>query len=163
MKNIILSILIFSLIGVIVGFLPVKNSINEKTYSTQTVMPPQDSMEIVNAAKIKAIKDSISWDSTTRANTAEFNRKWKENEKTKIGRLRNRHNGFEWTEDECQRILKHEIWIGMTVDMMYASIGFPNKANRSNYGYGDEWQFCYHKKNIYLYDKNDDGIIDSYN
>lgn len=36
-----------------------------------------------------------------------------------------------WTEQDCQRIQKHQVWVGMTYDMATASLGRPIAVNRT--------------------------------
>jgi len=72
--------------------------------------------------------------------------------------MHEKHPG--WSKEECERVNEHHIWNGMTVEMMKASLGRPDDVNVSDYGYGKEYQFCYDW--CFLYDDNDDGIIDAY-
>jgi len=70
----------------------------------------------------------------------------------------------EWDIDDCRNVAKGKYWIGMTTEMMVASLGRPDSAKPSNYGNGRQWQYCYTDGWFQcLYDQNDDGIIDSYN
>ncbi|MFW0837523.1 MAG: hypothetical protein ACKKL5_00810 [Candidatus Komeilibacteria bacterium] len=70
----------------------------------------------------------------------------------------------EWLKDDCEKIVKDKIWIGMTFDMLKEIMGEPNSLNKSNYGSGDEYQACYSNKTpSCFYFDGIDGIIDSYN
>jgi hypothetical protein len=52
----------------------------------------------------------------------------------------------------------------MTYKMLIYKRGLPNRANPSNYGQGNSWQWCWDDFNpSFFYDNNDDGIIDAYN
>jgi len=67
-----------------------------------------------------------------------------------------------WSPDDCIRVSRGEYWIGMSRTMMVASLGKPNSAKPSNYGAGEQWQYCYTGFQCF-YDSNGDDIIDSYN
>lgn len=70
----------------------------------------------------------------------------------------------EWDIDDCRNVAKSKYWIGMSTEMMVASLGRPNSAKPSNYGHGRQWQYCYTDGWFQcFYDQNDDGIIDLYN
>ncbi len=84
-------------------------------------------------------------------------------EQSKAGKLCKKYPT--WSKDECTKVANKKIWIGMTYDMLVESYGSkPNHANPSNYGSGTSWQWCwtYYTPSCF-YDRNDDGIIDSYN
>ena len=69
-----------------------------------------------------------------------------------------------WTKEECKRIADRKYWIGMTYEMLIELRGKPNHANPSNYGSGISWQWCWSNYTpSCFYDRNGDGIIDSYN
>lgn len=70
-----------------------------------------------------------------------------------------------WKKQDCVRIIKGQAWIGMSYDMMVSERGIPDHENKSNYGHGNQWQWCYDNKRTphCFYDKNDDGIIDAFN
>ncbi|MFA6143652.1 MAG: zinc-ribbon domain-containing protein [Sulfurimonas sp.] len=69
-----------------------------------------------------------------------------------------------WDIEDCKNVSKGRYWIGMNTDMMVASLGRPNSVKPSNYGNGQQWQYCYTDGWFQcFYDQNDDGIIDSYN
>lgn len=70
-----------------------------------------------------------------------------------------------WTKSECNRVAEKQIWIGMSYDMLITVYGSkPNSANQSNYGNGTEWQWCWwYGSPSCFYDKNNDGLVDSYN
>ncbi|OGL95756.1 hypothetical protein A2348_03975 [Candidatus Uhrbacteria bacterium RIFOXYB12_FULL_58_10] len=69
-----------------------------------------------------------------------------------------------WTEDQCDKVARGDVWIGMTYEMILVERGFADSENLSNYGDGDQWQWCWFDESpMCVYDDNDDGIVDSYN
>lgn len=72
-----------------------------------------------------------------------------------------------WTKDDCTKLAAgdHTIWIGMSYDMLIYSYGRkPDHTNVSNYGRGNEYQYCWDNFTpSCFYDTNNDGVIDSYN
>ena len=82
--------------------------------------------------------------------------------KSKAGKIYKKHP--EWSKEDCQMLADRQIWIGMSISMLKYNRGLPDHANPSNYGKGTSWQWCW---NDYtpscFYDKDDDGLIDSYN
>ncbi len=82
--------------------------------------------------------------------------------KTKAGRIKVKHP--DWSREDCERLAKNRIWVGMGYDMLKYLRGLPNSANPSNYGSGTNWQWCWHDYTpSCFYDTNGDGKIDSYN
>ena len=70
----------------------------------------------------------------------------------------------EWLPVDCDRIANGGIWIGMTYDMLVASLGRrPDSANLSNYGSRNQWQWCWHNHTPSCFYGGDDEIITSYN
>lgn len=85
--------------------------------------------------------------------------KWK---LTPAGKLCTAHPT--WTKEDCESLIKKEIWVGMSYDMLVYLMGKPNNINPSDYGNGIKYQYCWTDHNPgCFYDHNDDGIIDSYN
>lgn len=85
--------------------------------------------------------------------------KWKT---TPAGKLCAKH--LTWKKEDCDKLIEGKIWIGMTYEMLVYSNGKPDSANPSNYGDGIRYQYCWHDYTpSCYYDKNDDGVIDSYN
>jgi hypothetical protein len=85
-------------------------------------------------------------------------KKW---EQSKAGQICKTHP--EWTKIDCEKLADNKIWIGMTVDMLKSQRGLPNSSNPSNYGYGTDWQWCWHNYTPSCFYGDDDGIVDSYN
>jgi hypothetical protein len=82
--------------------------------------------------------------------------------KTKAGRLYKKHP--EWSKQDCIDLANNKIWIGMTLSMLKYQRGLPDHANPSNYGSGTSWQWCWYDYTpSCFYDKDNDGLIDSYN
>lgn len=81
-------------------------------------------------------------------------------ENSKYGKLQKKHP--EWSDEDCIRVVKKEIWIGMSLDMLKYQRGLPDTANPSNYGNGTEWQWCWDDYTpSCFYGK--DGVITAYN
>jgi hypothetical protein len=67
-----------------------------------------------------------------------------------------------WNYNDCEKVLNHEIWIGMTYAMLKYERGNPDRVNVSNYGHGDTYQYCWNdKKPPCFYVQN--GIVTAYN
>lgn len=82
--------------------------------------------------------------------------------KTKAGKIWKKHK--DWSREDCARIAKGEIWIGMNIWMVVYMRGKPDSANPSNYGGKTHWQWCWHDHTpSCFYDNDDDNIIESYN
>lgn len=68
------------------------------------------------------------------------------------------------SKDDCIRAADNKIWIGMNYWLLVAQRGKPNTINKSNYGDGIRYQYCW---NDYtpscFYDNNNDDLIDMYN
>lgn len=69
----------------------------------------------------------------------------------------------EWTKEECRRVADQKIWIGMQYEMLEYMFGQPDSTNKSNYGYGVEYQWCWHDKEPSCFYGGETGVIDSYN
>lgn len=81
---------------------------------------------------------------------------------TKAGRIQKKHP--DWSKEDCIRLSENRVWIGMHINMLKYKRGTPNSATPSNYGNGTQWQWCWHDWTpSCFYDKDDDGLIDSYN
>lgn len=85
--------------------------------------------------------------------------KW---EKTKAGQICKKHP--EWEKADCEDVADKRIWIGMDIWMVVEERGNPNDVNTSNYGDGEERQYCWFRYNpSCFYDNNGDGKVDIYN
>jgi hypothetical protein len=61
-------------------------------------------------------------------------------------------------------LIKGEVWIGMSYDMLVYANGKPEHTNVSNYGSGNRYQYCWtSNRPSCFYDNNNDGVIDSFN
>lgn len=68
------------------------------------------------------------------------------------------------SKEDCERAATGEIWIGMNYWLLVAKMGNPNSINPSNYGKGNQYQYCWHNWSpSCYYDKDDDNLIDSWN
>lgn len=82
--------------------------------------------------------------------------------RTPAGKLCEEHPT--WTRIECQSVIARNHWIGMDYEMLVYMWGKPSQVNSSNYGRGDEYQYCWRSiKPSCYYDDNGDGKIDAYN
>ena len=65
---------------------------------------------------------------------------------------------------DISRVLAGDIWIGMPVRLLYIKRGAPDSENVSNYGNGNQYQYCWWDFNTScFYDTDGDGKVDSYN
>jgi hypothetical protein len=88
----------------------------------------------------------------------EAERRWK---MSKAGKLQNRHPN--WSNEDCENIIKGLIWIGMDYDMVTYQRGLPNRVNTSNYGNGNEYQACWDDYDPSCFYFGENRIIKSYN
>jgi len=63
-------------------------------------------------------------------------------------------------QKNADAILNHQYWIGMTSEIARASLGSPDKNNKSVGSWGVHEQWVYENKGLYLYFEN--GILTSY-
>lgn len=82
---------------------------------------------------------------------------------SKAGKIFKSHPN--WSKEDCEKLANRQIWIGMHINMVkYLYGGSPDSANPSNYGNGNQWQWCWYEHSpSCFYDENDDGLVDSYN
>jgi hypothetical protein len=81
---------------------------------------------------------------------------------TAAGKLCSEHPS--WTKDDCNNLTHNKIWVGMSYDMITYLYGEPDSKNVSNYGSGNQYQYCWYDYTpSCFYDNNDDGLMDSYN
>jgi hypothetical protein len=92
---------------------------------------------------------------------AEFNRKIKIFGK-KAGKIKTRHP--EWSWEDCHNVAESKIWIGMDIEMLIYIRGRDFSRNVSNYGDGNQYQYCWMDYTpSCFYDNDGDGKIESYN
>ena len=105
--------------------------------------------ENYDSARIRAEKEA--------AELAE-QRAW---ERSRAGQICKSHS--EWSREDCEDLANNKIWIGMDIDMVKATRGNPNSVNVSNYGNGNEYQWCwwYYAPSCFYGEAN--GIVTSYN
>lgn len=85
--------------------------------------------------------------------------KWK---LTPAGKLCEAHKS--WRKEECESLIKNEVWVGMSYDMLVYKRGKADSVNPSDYGGGVQYQYCWHDYTpSCFYDHNNDEIMDSYN
>ncbi|MDI9319937.1 MAG: hypothetical protein QM530_05610 [Phycisphaerales bacterium] len=133
---------------------------NYTTSKTQQVSRPPTEEEIqaenLSKTEIKR-RDSIANKEYQEKVAAEYQNL----DKTKAGRIRKKHP--EWSMEDCERIAKNKIWIGMHIKMVAYIRGNPDSANPSDYGYGREWQWCWNDYSPSCFYGSDDGIVRAYN
>lgn len=136
------------------------NNINKSTYFEEKKL--NDNFKIllnkyrpdyINQWKIK---DSLK--KINHLKELEAERRWK---MSKAGKLQKRHPN--WSNEDCENIIKGLIWIGMDYDMVTYQRGLPNRINTSNYGNGNEYQACWDDYNPSCFYFAENGIIKSYN
>jgi hypothetical protein len=131
------------------------NQTESKTITITREFSEQEKADMA-AAKLKAEQEKAIADAKAKAEEEAY-------AKSPAGKICNKHP--EWTKDDCESIAKHEVWIGMTLDMLKAQRGLPDNVNKSNYGSGIRYQWCW-TNNDYsseCFYGGADGIITSYN
>lgn len=92
---------------------------------------------------------------------AEFNRQVKVFGK-KAGKIKARHPNWSW--EDCSNVAESKIWIGMDIEMLIYIRGRDFSRNVSNYGDGNQYQYCWMDYTpSCFYDNDGDGKIESYN
>ena len=109
----------------------------------------KDSLQM---AKQKSVSDSIA-----EAEKIAFE-KW---EKTPAGKIHKKHP--DWSTEDCDRLARKEIWIGMRIGMVYQLYGLPDDINVSDYGSGPEYQYCWPDNKPGYFYTNADRVVKSYN
>lgn len=122
------------------------------TDRTTIALPEEPDLTQTQKDSIKAQEDSIA------KMDAIAQKKWYN---SKAGKIQIKHP--DWSKDDCENIANKRIWIGMSLDMLKYERGTPNRANPSNYGNGNEWQWCWDDYTPSCFYGKDNGIITSYN
>lgn len=111
--------------------------------------------EAINQAEAKAEAERIKVEARARAEQAAW-------EASPAGQICSQHTS--WTKDDCTKLANRRVWVGMNYDMLIYLRGKPNHINVSNYGRGNEYQYCWDDRTpSCFYDNNSDDIIDAYN
>lgn len=111
-------------------------------------------------AEINRIKEEA--DSLKKAEDEKLRKEQEVWDKTKAGKICDKH--FGWTKEDCEKVADGKIWIGMDIWMVVEERGNPNGGNVSNYGNGDEHQYCWYRyEPSCFYDNNGDNKVDAYN
>jgi hypothetical protein len=155
MKN-LLSIL---LVAGIVTFVSCGPSAEEQKKLQDKIQHKQDSLD-----NVKRISDSI--DAVLSARYAKRRDSIKNIEDkafrlTPAGRIWQQHP--QWSKEDCENLSNGKIWIGMSIDMVKYRRGLPDHVNTSNYGNGNEYQWCWDDFNPSCFYGGADGIVTSYN
>jgi len=104
--------------------------------------------------QIKKVKE----EAIAKKKELEEQRKW---DNSKAGKIQKKHP--DWSRDDCQLVADRKIWIGMDIQMVVAQRGLPNHKNVSNYGNGNEYQYCWDDYDISCFYTKADQIVYSYN
>ena len=81
--------------------------------------------------------------------------------KTKAGKIQAKHS--DWTKEDCEKLARKEIWIGMSIDQVVYLRGRPNSRNDSNYGTGNKYQYGWDGYNPQFFYCGEDAIVTAYN
>ncbi len=68
-----------------------------------------------------------------------------------------------WSPSIINRLLNNEIWIGMSFEMVKFKNGKPDHVTLSNYGEGNQYQWCWNNLIPSCFYGNSNFIITSYN
>lgn len=150
--------LIFSVVGIIL-FISCGPSAEEQKKQQDKIQHKQDSLN-----KVKRITDSIDAVVSARAAKRRDSINIVEEKAFKLtpaGRIWQQHH--EWSKEACKKIADGYVWIGMSIDMLKYSRGLPDHVNTSNYGNGNEYQWCWEDKTPSCFYGKSDGIVTSYN
>jgi hypothetical protein len=82
-------------------------------------------------------------------------------DKTPAGTIQKSHPT--WSRDDCNKLVNGKIWIGMHIQMVVYLRGLPNNKNVSNYGDGNEYQYCWSNYQTSCFYTKEDQIVYSYN
>jgi hypothetical protein len=110
------------------------------------------------ALQFKKIDANIVKDKINQKKTELENREWNN---SKAGKLQIKHPN--WTKEECISIIKKQVWIGMSYEMLVYQRGKPNSINPSNYGSGIHYQYCWEDYTPSCFYSEENQIITSYN
>lgn len=91
----------------------------------------------------------------------EDSKEQKEWEKTPAGKIQKKHP--EWSKEDCEGVAEKNVWIGMDIQMVVYNRGLPNHKNVSNYGNGNEYQYCWDNYSISCFYTKADQIVYAYN
>lgn len=144
------TIAIFAFISFVLFFIGFVIDSNNKSKANLKAMEE-------NSFKIDSIAQKKASDSINKINEIE-DAAFK---KTKAGKIHIKHP--EWSKEDCIRLSKGKIWIGMHYDMLVYKMGKPNHINTSNYGNGNEYQCCWDEYKPSCFYMKEDRIIYSYN
>lgn len=80
---------------------------------------------------------------------------------SKAGKIFARHP--DWSEKDCERIARGEKWIGMKIAMVYEIYGPPDDINYSDFGRGNEHQYCWYDHTPCYFYTGANRIVKSFN
>ena len=118
--------------------------------------------EVKTSEMLKAEQDAqaIADEEQARANAeqAKADAEWGA---SKAGQICKAHPG--WDRTSCENLANRKMWIGMTYEMLEYGRGPADTKNVSNYGQGDEYQWCWDGYTPSCVYGGSDGVITSYN
>lgn len=85
----------------------------------------------------------------------------KEFNKSTAGKILKKHPN--WSKEDCIKLADREIWIGMSIGMLHYLRGLPEHVNKSDYGNGIQYQWCWTELSPSCFYGGEDGIITAYN
>jgi FtsZ-binding cell division protein ZapB len=113
----------------------------------------------IQQAQIEAVKERERKRLADERQRTVEERKWLA---SKAGKICKKHPV--WSRTDCKRVADGKYWLGMDVWMLVAQRGKPNSINKSNYGFGERHQYCWHDWTpMCFYDDNGDNKVDAYN
>lgn len=139
------------LFGIIKSQIDKKNNSTEVYNSTETTTPKAELTQVQ--------KDSVAaFEENLKKENDKVKKEW---ENSKAGKIQKKHPT--WSDDDCEKVAKNNIWIGMQYEMLVYMRGKPNTVNTSNYGNGKSYQACWHDYDPGCFYFDEDQIIKSYN
>ncbi len=122
-----------------------------------------DSIFKADVAAAKAKQDSID---NSPYGKAERKRRLEENKKyeARMAKIQKVADKLDCSISDAERLLDHEVWIGMTYEMVLYMRGQPDAVNLANYGNGDQYQACWEGHTPFcFYFRASDHIVYAYN
>jgi len=132
--------------------------------SLKKIRQKEDSLMAIAAAIAKEKQDNISAVAKVKQDSSLYaDAKYEKTvfDKTPAGKVQKKHP--EWSRVDCQKIADKEAWIGMSIDMAIYMYGRNFTRNVSNYGHGNEYQYCWLYRQTSCFYCKEDGIVYSFN
>lgn len=142
-----------------------------KKMNEEEMIRKSDSSLKVNLTSTWGVNYKFRIDSTNKVNQKKIEKEAKKEAEKKELAMKNKygkawtlcekHPG--WSLDDCVKLLKGRVWIGMKYEMLVYIRGKPNSVNTSNYGNGNQYQCCWDDYNPSCFYMGSDDIITAYN